>query len=197
MEAFYIKSLQVATTLSTRSSKRTDLIHRGLGGWIHALRPDLRWKTEFNVSTHLGSYNVDLTLFNLETPVAHILVKAPLCNIKQNITNTENSCLGEIVKLYSSHPTVPIVMVDFIPTECPYYSEGAIKHMEKFSVVDVLDKSKKMIKTTDIYQDGRPLLKDRFVMFPVLKQESKQDITFEKFEEGSEEARLKWFILSL
>lgn len=194
----YKESLRISALMSTRSSKRTDCIHKGIGDAIVELRPDLSYKIEQVFPTHIGTYSVDVTLFKEDKPALFILVKAPLCNIKQNITNTQNSCIGEIVKLYKSYKEVPIVMFDYIPTECPYYdSKGEIKKMEKFSVEHELDKSRKFIELTDPFNLGTPMLRDRFVLFTKLDQSTKKDIEFGGFEDDSDLGRFETLIRSL
>ena len=157
LENAFAKSL----CIGTRSSKRTDILHTAIGSYVINLRPDLTYKIEQKVETPIGTYKVDTTIYSsTEGPVLFILTKAQRSNIKQNETNIENSCIGEIVKLYKTYPKVRIVLFDFHPIECPYYKkDGTIKHIEKFSIPIMKEESKKFIELND----GR--LYDKFTIF--------------------------------
>ena len=85
------KAYQESLVIGTRSARRTDYIHNGIGDAVTSIRPDLTYKIEQVFPTHIGTYSVDVTLYKDGKLALFILVKAPLCNIKQNETNTQNS----------------------------------------------------------------------------------------------------------
>jgi hypothetical protein len=194
IESKYIESLSIGS----RSSKRTDLIHHGIGESVMDWFPDITYKIEQKMNTHIGTYKVDVVLYKNDKPILFILVKAPLCNIKQNETNTQNSCLGEIVKLYKSYPTIPIVMFDFMPIECPYYSkDNTIKKIEKFEIKDVRETSKLFKELTEIPGLKNPMLRDRFIVFTNLSQTSKDNLSFDSFEDKNDIERFQNFVKTL
>lgn len=181
------KAYNDSLAIGTRSARRTDCIHNGIGDAATSIRPDLTYKIEQVFPTHIGTYSVDVTLYKDGKLALFILVKAPLCNIKQNETNTQNSCIGEIVKLYKSYKDVPIIMFDFLPMSCPYYDkDGNVKKMEKFVIADIREKTKKYIQLTDPFDLGTPMLTGRFIMFTNLTQTTKKDIIFDGFEDASD-----------
>lgn len=183
----YARSIQIAVEVGTRSSKRTDCLHKGIGDAIKYVRPELSYKIEqvFPVRTG-GTYAVDVTVYKENNPVLFILVKAPLCNIKQNETNNQNSCMGEILKLDTSYQ-VPIVMFDFMPMSCPYYTKnGEIRNTETFSVEAVRDKTRTFV---DGVSSRLPMFRHRYVVFANIDQQTKKNIVFTGFEDASDLAR--------
>lgn len=194
LQSNYIDSLRIGSL----SSKRTDFIHHGIGQTVSNWFPELTYNIEQQVETFIGTYRVDVVIYKNKQPILFILVKAPLCNIKQNETNTQNSCLGEIVKLYKSYSNIPIVMFDFLPIDCPYYSKDkSIKRMETFNIQNIRESSKKFIELTNISHNNIPMLRDRFIVFTKLIQSSKENILFDSFEDISDIERFKTFIASI
>ena len=194
IQSKYIESL----CIGTRSSKRTDLIHHGIGESVVEWFPEITYKIEEKMNTHIGTYKVDVVLYKNDKPILFILVKAPLCNIKQNETNTQNSCLGEIVKLYKSYPDIPIVMFDFIPMKCPYYSkDNTIKKMETFEINDVRKSTQLFVELTEIPGLKNPMLRDRFIVFTNLTQTSKDNIVFDSFEDKTDIERFHSFVKTI
>jgi hypothetical protein len=191
----YARSIQIAVEVGTRSSKRTDCLHKGIGDAIAHMRPELSYKIEkvFPVRTG-GTYAVDVTVYKENNPVLFILVKAPLCNIKQNETNNQNSCMGEILKLDTSYQ-VPIVMFDFMPLSCPYYTKtGEIRNTETFSPALIREKTSRFVEGVS---SRLPMFRDRFVVFVNLDQQSKKNVVFTDFEDSGDIDRFMQYLRTI
>lgn len=117
-----------------RSSKRTNPIHELITKIIIEENPGLTCKIEDKLNISTGSFKVDISASRDGIVKLLVSVKAPLNNIKQNMTNNENVKGGELLKMVNAYPKAKIVFLDFIPSECPYYLEnGETKNIEKFS----------------------------------------------------------------
>lgn len=194
MQVAYIKSLEIGS----KSSRRTDILHNGIGDLVQTIRPDFRYKIEEKLKTDIGTFKIDVMVHKEGIPLAYINVKAPMCSIKKNITNTENACFGEVIKLYNSYPNIPIVRFDFHPISCPTYGAlDKITAIETFDIQKIREKSREFIRLTDPYKLGKPMLQDHFIVFTDIDQKSKKDITFKSFVDDTDIQRFTEFIRSL
>jgi hypothetical protein len=159
------------------SGKRTKYAHDALGNMMVKWNPRLIFKIEYKIITPIGTYTVDIALFDKNTnePVAFILCKFSMCNIGQNLTNGQNSVIGEMRKADANYPNVPIFTLNIYPKEAPKYkSNGTI---EKIEILDV-DKYKKQARGCVRMARDNPA-DNAFLFFVNNTCKSKKDIVCE------------------
>jgi len=172
-----VELVRLTADSSVRSNKRTNYAHTELGKLMVELNPRLTFKIEHKIITPLGTYKVDIALFDKNTnePVAFILCKFSMCNIKQNLTNGQNSVMGEIRKIHAAYPNVSIFTLNIYPKEAPYFkSNGTVKKIE---ILDV-DKYKKQARESVRMARDNPA-DNAFVFFVNNTCKSKKDIVCE------------------
>jgi len=181
---------------SVRSNKRTNYAHTELGKMVVEWNPRLTFKIEHAIKTSLGSYRVDIVLFNKDThePVAFIPCKFSMSNIKQNLTNGQNSVMGEIRKMNSVHPNVPIFTLNIYPKQAPYFNkDGTMKErLETYNV----DMYKKQAQDTIKMARDNPA-DAAFVFFVNNTYKSKKDIVCESVADFTDLEKFKSTIETL
>jgi hypothetical protein len=130
-----------------RSPKRSDPIHKLIADIITIINPELSCRIEEKLKISSGSFKVDISVRHGSKMVCLISFKAPLNNIKQNMTNGQNVKGGELLKMINAYPDAKIIFMDFIPVQCCYYyKDGRMKNTETFVPEKVIKSNSDLIK---------------------------------------------------
>jgi hypothetical protein len=121
-----------------RSSKRTDILHKGIVEGIKKLVPnfDNKYyiKYESKVDCFYGNkFDVDILLFDKKTneSVIAILVKGIISSYNKNKYNYANCTSGEMIRILGKNPNMKIFFVSILPNEIPlFFGSGEFKSME-------------------------------------------------------------------
>lgn len=124
-----VKNIVDSTNLyGVRSSKRTAVIHNSIKDYIQSRNPRVSCVVEHRLSTRLGTFDVDVAIFEKNTPrlVACLLFKGLTSSIAKNNKNYEHNKIGEAVKAKSGMGDAKLVYLDVVPIRCPTYGAGEV-----------------------------------------------------------------------
>ena len=150
-----------------RSPKRTDDIHSFIKTFIETQNSNLSCIIEKPLQTELGTFKVDLAIFDRRTGrlCACVLFKALASSIAKNCKNYEHNKIGEAVKAKSGMDSdTKLVYIDVIPIRCPTYKKGKISAWEKRNPENV---RKNAVRLQTVTNSGRtrPIIDDIYTIF--------------------------------
>jgi hypothetical protein len=184
---------ETTTNHSSRSSKRTDILHTILKHEIERIDSRLNCKIEYRFEIETGTYTCDLVIFQEDGVVGCIPFKASMTNIKQNKANLQTAKLGEVLKLRDA-TSAPIAFFDIFPIQCPYYTKtGEQSKCERFECERLKKEQATLVRLCE--KQGIPI--HVFTLFAEYEYPKKGEVVFRKVADYSDMDRFYDFIRSL